>query len=96
VNEVDCLLFEMVVLAVLFTFVFVFAVGFVVYLFLSMVVWQPFRGCWRHIIARVSEMHVAYHTRVQFRVTSSSEQNNSINSIRVTFLWTKKDWNKRS
>jgi hypothetical protein len=33
-------------------------------LFLSMVVWQPFRTCWRLIIARVSEMHVAYHTHV--------------------------------
>jgi hypothetical protein len=30
-------------------------------LFLSMVVWQPFQTCWRYIIARVSEMHVAYH-----------------------------------
>ena len=30
-------------------------------LFLSMVVWQPFTSCWRLIIARVSEMHVAYH-----------------------------------
>ena len=30
-------------------------------LFLSMVVWQPFPPCWRYIIARVSEMHVAYH-----------------------------------
>ena len=30
-------------------------------LFLSMVVWQPFGSCWRLIIARVSEMHVAYH-----------------------------------
>jgi hypothetical protein len=30
-------------------------------LFLSMVVWQPFITCWRYIIARVSEMHVAYH-----------------------------------
>ena len=30
-------------------------------LFLSMVVWQPFRPYWRLIIARVSEMHVAYH-----------------------------------
>ena len=30
-------------------------------LFLSMVVWQPFWTCWRLIIARVSEMHVAYH-----------------------------------
>ena len=26
-----------------------------------MVVWQPFKVCWRYIIARVSEMHVAYH-----------------------------------
>jgi hypothetical protein len=26
-----------------------------------MVVWQPFIDCWRYIIARVSEMHVAYH-----------------------------------
>jgi hypothetical protein len=26
-----------------------------------MVVWQPFFDCWRYIIARVSEMHVAYH-----------------------------------
>ena len=26
-----------------------------------MVVWQPFEACWRYIIARVSEMHVAYH-----------------------------------
>jgi hypothetical protein len=34
-------------------------------LFLSMVVWQPFRYCWRYIIARVSEMHVAYHTNGQ-------------------------------
>jgi hypothetical protein len=33
-------------------------------LFLSMVVWQPFEGCWRLIIARVSEMHVAYHRNV--------------------------------
>jgi hypothetical protein len=33
----------------------------VVCLFLSMVVWQPFQHCWRLIIARVSEMHVAYH-----------------------------------
>jgi hypothetical protein len=31
-------------------------------LFLRMVVWQPFMLCWRLIIARVSEMHVAYHT----------------------------------
>jgi hypothetical protein len=31
-------------------------------LFLSMVVWQPFLPYWRYIIARVSEMHVAYHT----------------------------------
>jgi hypothetical protein len=30
-------------------------------LFLSMVVWQPFFTCWRLIITRVSEMHVAYH-----------------------------------
>ena len=30
-------------------------------LFLSMVVWQPFKSYWRYIIARVSEMHVAYH-----------------------------------
>jgi hypothetical protein len=29
-------------------------------LFLSMVVWQPFCSYWRYIIARVSEMHVAY------------------------------------
>jgi hypothetical protein len=34
----------------------------VICLFLSMVVWQPFRPCWRYIIARVSEMHVAYHS----------------------------------
>ena len=33
-------------------------------LFLSMVVWQPFESCWRLIIARVSEMHVAYHILV--------------------------------
>jgi hypothetical protein len=32
-------------------------------LFLRMVVWQPFDGCWRYIIARVSEMHVAYHNQ---------------------------------
>ena len=31
--------------------------------FLSMVVWQPFTNCWRLIIARVSEMHVAYHNQ---------------------------------
>ena len=31
------------------------------YLFLRIDVWQPFRCCWRLIIARVSEMHVAYH-----------------------------------
>jgi hypothetical protein len=36
---------------------------FCCYLFLSMVVWQPFQGCWRLIIARISEMHVAYHSR---------------------------------
>ena len=30
-------------------------------LFLRMVVWQPFCDCWRLIIARVAEMHVAYH-----------------------------------
>jgi hypothetical protein len=29
--------------------------------FLSMVVWQPFKSYWRYIIAHVSEMHVAYH-----------------------------------
>jgi hypothetical protein len=29
-------------------------------MFLRMVVWQPFSSCWRYIIARVSEMHVAY------------------------------------
>jgi hypothetical protein len=34
----------------------------VLVLFLRMVVWQPFDYCWRLIIARVSEMHVAYHT----------------------------------
>ena len=37
----------------------------VLVLFLRMVVWQPFDYCWRLIIARVSEMHVAYHTRVR-------------------------------
>jgi hypothetical protein len=37
-------------------------------LFLSMVVWQPFWSCWRYIIARVSEMHVAYHTIIGFVV----------------------------
>jgi hypothetical protein len=31
-------------------------------LLLSMVVWQPFGNCWLLIIARVAEMHVAYHT----------------------------------
>jgi hypothetical protein len=36
----------------------------VVCLFLRMVVWQPFGGCWRLIIARVAEVHVAYHTQV--------------------------------
>jgi len=35
-------------------------------LFLRIVVWQPFEGCWRLIIARVSEMHVAYHTKSKF------------------------------
>ena len=37
-------------------------------LFLSMVVWQPFSGYWRLIIARVSEMHVAYHILEQIVV----------------------------
>jgi hypothetical protein len=37
-------------------------------LFLSMVVWQPFELYWRLIIARVSEMHVAYHTLQFFLV----------------------------
>ena len=35
-------------------------------LFLRMVVWQPFCPCWRYIIARVSEMHVAYQNYVLF------------------------------
>ena len=38
------------------------------FLFLSMVVWQPFCGCWRLIIARVSETHVAYHIKIQLVV----------------------------
>jgi hypothetical protein len=37
-------------------------------LFLGMVVWQPFPCCWRYIIARVSEMHVAYHRHCTFVV----------------------------
>jgi hypothetical protein len=43
-------------------------------LFLRMVVWQPFRPCWRLIIARVAEVHVAYHMRTELWVTSSSER----------------------
>ena len=44
-------------------------------LFLSMVVWQPFWPYWRYIIARVSEMHVAYQTDVvRFGIFTSAEQ----------------------
>jgi hypothetical protein len=39
-----------------------------------MVVWQPFTHCWRLIIARVSEMHVAYHSKKQRWDVSSSER----------------------
>ena len=46
-------------------------------LFLSMVVWQPFHSYWRLIIARVSEMHVAYQMLLIFWVISSSEHHNS-------------------
>ena len=41
----------------------VLVVDFVVFC-LSMVVWQPFEVCLRYIIARVSEMHVAYHNKI--------------------------------
>jgi hypothetical protein len=59
-------------------------------LFLSMVVWQPFQNCWRLIIARVSEMHVAYHISTNIWVTSSSELTNKskINEITPTHFFT--------
>ena len=49
----------------------------IVCLLLRIVVWQPFRNCWRLIIARVSEMHVAYHkTRTSWVISSSEHHNN--------------------
>jgi hypothetical protein len=41
-----------------------------------MVVWQPFTTCWRYIIARVSEMHVAYHKGDHFWYIYISGTNN--------------------
>jgi hypothetical protein len=56
-----------------------------------MVVWQPFWNCWRYIIARVSEMHVAYHKYNQLWVLSSSERtktNSHENEITPTHFFT--------
>jgi hypothetical protein len=54
-------------------------------LFLSMVVWQPFRSCWRYIIACVSEMHVAYH--IPPRLVGYLHQRNKQHSTSQTTLW---------
>jgi hypothetical protein len=48
-------------------------------LFLSMVVWQPFSVCWRYIITRVSEMHVAYHSCVPSCVLFTSAEQTTFN-----------------
>jgi hypothetical protein len=54
-----------------------------------MVVWQPFRSCWQLIIARVSEMHVAYHM-LQFIVgylfIGTKTKSNETKSRRPTSL----------
>ena len=55
-------------------------------LFLSMVVWQPFCPCWRLIIARVSEMHVAYHTACALWVIYISGTNNNQRLVSNNFV----------
>ena len=62
-------------------------------LFLSMVVWQPFGPYWRLIIARVSEMHVAYHIGYEAcGIFTSAEQttfnisNNVVILLLLSFL----------
>jgi hypothetical protein len=54
-------------------------------LFLSMVVWQPFQPYWRYIIARVSEMHFAYHTSKWF-VVYLHQRNKQATTLRIFWI----------